>query len=527
MARSSRTPPVPANAGPEGAEKPLSAELVLPAGVSVLFRASIIIFAAFWVYSPVFHGGWLWDDDWYITNQPLLRDGSGLWKFWFRPGSWVEYYPIEETLLWIQWQLFGMDTLGYHLTTIGFHVLDSLLVWRLLAKLGLRKAWLGGLLFAVHPACVDSVAWISEVKNTLSLVPFLLAMCAWIDYEERQSPRDYGLALGFFLIAMLCKITMAPFFAVILLYAWWKRRRISRGDWIAATPFAMISFVLGWLTIACGAWYYRDHLRLVEEAPLGGFFLRLALAGQSLAVYFAHCFWPVQLLPIYPKWHVDPSAPLQFLPWLILAGVISWLWHKRKSWGRHVVLGLGFFAIFLAPFLGFLRVSYMTSTWIMDHFLYIPLIGIVGLIVAAIGSLEERIPAAKRIAFTGLITAVVALLAFEAHAYAGVFTDEESLWGYTLEHYPNSWLAHYNLGNALFESGKIPEAIEEYERALAINPRDAMAHNNLGIALAQTGELAQAREQFEAALRIVPALSSSQNNLAKVRTLQKAAPATN
>jgi hypothetical protein len=153
----------------------------------------------------------------------MTQSPTGLWSIWFEPGSQLDYYPIKASVQWLQWHLWGMDTLGYHLTNVVLHILSALLVWRLLSKFGLRLAWLGGLIFAIHPVQVESVAWIAELKNTLSLPPFLLAMCAWIDYEERGKAKDYFLALGLFLVAMLCKLTVVLFPLVILLYAWWRR----------------------------------------------------------------------------------------------------------------------------------------------------------------------------------------------------------------------------------------------------------------------------------------------------------------
>jgi Tfp pilus assembly protein PilF len=546
MAKRSKKKSAPARLVPAEDGTKSTAEVLAPSGLMTFLRAAVIIGVGLWIYSPAFHGDWLWDDDWYITNQPLLHDLSGLGKFWFQPGSWVEYYPIEETLLWIEWHLFGTDTLGYHLVTVALHLIDALLVWRLLHKLGLRKAWLGGLIFAVHPACVDSVAWIVETKNTLSLLPFLLAMGAWIDYEERHSPQDYILALALFLVAMLCKITMAPFPFIILLYAWWKRRRIAWSDVTASAPFLAVSLVLSWLTIACGAWYNQNMHRISDGVPVVTYPGRVALAGQSLAAYFAHCFWPVHLLPVYPQWRVDPSAPLQFLPWLVFAGVLYFLWRKRAGWGRHVLLGLGFFVILLAPFLGFTIVSYMDFTWIMDHFLYIPLIGTIGLVIAALGSIEDQVPAASRPALTGLTTALIALLAFESRGYAVAYTDEATLWGYTVEHNSQNWMAqdnlakallllnrpheavphfevalqlrpnrsqtHLNFGRALVQMDLVDQGIGEYDRALRLNPTDPDVYNQKGVALLQSGRIPEALAQFDQATKLRPNYATALNN---------------
>jgi len=478
-----------------------------------LLQALVIVAAGLWIYGPVLYGDWLWDDDRYITANPLLHDPERLWKAWFEPGSWVEYYPIEESVQWIQWCLWGNDTLGYHLTNVSLHVISALLVWRLLSKFGLPLAWLGGLIFAIHPVMVESVAWISELKNTLSLPPFLLAMCAWIDYEQHKRKQDYFLALGLFVVAMLCKITMALFPVVILLYAWWKRSHLGWNDLKASTPFFVISLVLGMTTVWSGIEFAHLYKAFPDVAPVGGFFSRLALAGLTISFYFSKCFWPVGLLPIYPQWPVNPPSLWQFLPWPILGGVIYWLWRRRKGWERHGLLGLGFFLIILGPFVGFKEISYMSFTWVMDHFLYIPIIGLIGLVVAALGQMKEKLPATARPYGIGMVAIVMALLAWESHGYSGMFINEETLWTYTLEHNPEAWSAHNNLGKVLLQKGEVHEAMEQFEQALQIRPDYAEAHYNLSLALLQIGRVREAIEQCEQALRIIPFFVEAHNNL--------------
>jgi tetratricopeptide (TPR) repeat protein len=479
-----------------------------------LLQVLLIVAAGFCVYLPALHGDWIWDDEWYITKNPLLQDPGALWKIWFVPGSWVEYYPIHETALWLQWQLWGNDTFGYHVINVALHVTSALLVWRLFAKLGLRLAWLGGFIFALHPVQVESVAWIVELKNTLSLPPFLLAMCAWVDYEDQGRPRDYFLALGLFLAAMLCKITMAPFPVVILLYAWWKRDRIGWRDLKAATPFFAISVTLGAGAIWVGNTYDQNTHTVPDVVVLGGILPRMALAGLSLSFYLWNCLWPVGLLSIYPQWTIEPSNLAQFLPWPILAGIACALWLKRATWGRHGLLGLGFFLLFLAPFLGFIAISYMEFTWVMDHFLYIPIIGLIGLLVAGLGQWEERLSPALRPWALGAISAAVVLMALESHAYASIFFNNETLWTYTVERNPASATAHNNLGAALTSAGKKSEALVQFRKAVHLQPDFPEAQDNLGAALMQEGRPSEAIGPLERGLQLKPDNVLTLNNLA-------------
>jgi len=475
----------------------------------LLLKALLIIVAGFWVFAPALHGDWLWDDGLLIRQNALVHDPAGLWKIWFEPGKLIDYLPITVSVEWLEWHLWDGDTLGYHLTNVILHILGALLVWRLFSKFDLRLAWLGGILFAIHPAVVESVAWISELKNTLSLPPFLLAMCAWIDYDRLGKRKDYFRALGLFLVAMLCKASMVMFPMVILLYAWWRRNRIGWNDLKACAPFLAVSLVLGLITLGF------LHPPLGEKSiQLGGLTSRLACAGQAMAFYFTKCVLPIGLLPIYPKWTIDPPSLAQLLPWPVLIGTIGWCWNNRTTWGRHVLLGLGFFLINLAPFLGFTPVAYMSYTWVMDHILYLPLIGLIGLAVAGSGQIDERLPRSYRPWGIGAMVLVLALLAAESHGYAGIFINQETLWTYTLQGNPDSEAAHNNLGLVFLNQGKLPEAIDQFEAALRTNPKIAIAHNGLGNALFLSGRAAEAIDHYQEALKIDPGYPEAHNGLA-------------
>jgi Tfp pilus assembly protein PilF len=469
-----------------------------------VLQVVVIAAAVLTIFWPVLHGDWLWDDDADVSDNIVIKSSTGLWSIWFVPGSQLDYYPIKASVQWVQWHLWGMDTLGYHLTNILLHIVDSLLVWRLLSKLNLKFAWLGGLLFAIHPANVESVAWIAELKNTLSQIPFLLAMIAWIDFDKNGKRQDYLLSLAWFLVAMLCKTTMALFPVVILLYAWWRRGRIGWGDAKASVPFFAVSLILGVVTLVCGIWFVQAHQQILPPAWAGGIASRLALAAASLTFYFCKCFWPVGLLPIYPKWNFDSPSLIDFLPWLIAAGVAAACWVKRRTWGRHVLLGLGFFCIMLAPFLGFKTVGYMDFTWVMDHFLYIPMIGLLGLALAGAEILDARLPRSNRPFTIGLVVILLALFGFGSWSYAGDFINQETLWTYTTQANPDAWLAHNNLGKALLARGESDRARVEFEVALRLRPDYPEAHNNLGDILLNTGQFPAAMEQFQMAVKSNP-----------------------
>jgi tetratricopeptide (TPR) repeat protein len=476
-------------------------------------QAALIALVTCWIYSPALNGDWLWDDTMYVSHNPLLSQPGRLFKAWFQPGSFIEYYPIEQTVQWVQWQLWGLNPLPYHITNVALHIVNALLVWRLLGKLGVKLAWLGGLLFAVHPVHVESVAWISELKNTLSLGPILLSLSAWVDFEERRDLRDYRLALGFFVVGMLCKISAAMFPFVILLYAWWKRGRIGGRDFYAAGPFFLVSLALGLTTISAGGIYLHHNHATAAAIPIGGLGAHLALAGTTLAYYFSEFFAPLDLLPVHPQWVVEPPSWLDMLPWLVFVGLFAWCWSARRSWGRNALLGLGFFFLNLLPFSGLHGISYMGFTWVMEHFLYLPSIGLVGLVAAALGDLDDRIASSSQVISTGLITLLIALLAFRSHWYAAAFTNSETFWEYAAESSPGSWMAQNNYGKALLEDGEYDKAIAHLRAAVAENPTLAGLHGDLGNALAQSGLPKMGMAEMRRALALDPYDASTNNNL--------------
>jgi tetratricopeptide (TPR) repeat protein len=471
--------------------------------------AVLIVLAGWFVFSPALRGGWLWDDDREITENLLLRDTGGLRLIWFAAAS-PDFFPLKSTVQWIEWRLWKNDPSGYHALSIILHLLSALLVWRLVRKLGVRFAWLGGLLFAIHPLTVESVAWISEQKNTLSLPPLLLAMCAWLDFDERKQWRDLVLAVILFAAAMLCKTSVVMFPLVLLLHAWWKRGKITSRDLVCSLPFFTVSLVLGLVTV----WFQQHHAIGDWAIPVGGYLTRLARAGLALCFYLSKSIVPVRLLPMYPRWNVDPPAIVQFLPWLFIGGVASWLWAKRSvAWARHGLFGFGCFAVNLAPVLGFVAMAYMRYTWVADHFAYLSLVPITGLAAAGAATLYQRVAVEWRPVAIAAAGGLVLALVLASRGYAGVFQNEETLWRHTLQHNPQAWAAHHNLGTTLLRSSRWEQAAQHFERAAALKPDFADAQNNLGVALLHLNRAEEAWGHFQQALSLKPDYPEAHTNL--------------
>ena len=474
-------------------------------------QAATIILAAAWVYAPAFNGSWLWDDDIDITGNRLLREPGALAKIWFTPPG-PDYYPLKTTAQWCQWRLWGEHPLGYHLTNVALHILGALLFWRLLRQVGVRLAWVGGLLFAVHPLAVESVAWIVELKNTLSLPLFLGALGAYLDWDAdrrpggRGRPRTYLLSLVLFLAAILAKSSAVMLPVVLLLHAWWRRGRIARTDLAASAGFFAISAASG----AVAIWMQRHYSIGAEVIRVGGVLPRIALAGLAAAFYLAKSIFPFGLSAIYPRWTIDPPTAVQFLPWLVFAILAFWFWSRRAGWGRHALFGLGFFIANLLPVIGFVTISHMRFTWVMDHLAYLPLLGIVGLGAAGLDAWHRRTRPWVPVLACAL---VCGLFAWQGRTRAAVFRDQESLWTDTLRHDPDAWLAQNNLGIELLKKGRTAEAVARLREAVRLHPDTPEAENYLGFALAQGGRLDEALPHYEKAILLKGAYGDAHDNL--------------
>jgi len=470
----------------------------------------VIALAATWIYSPCLQGTWLWDDGLEITQNPALRAAGGWWRPWIHPEG-MDYFPLKSSLQWVEWHLWGAHPLGYHVVNLALHVASALLVWRLLRLLGVRAAFVGGLLFAVHPLAVESVAWIAEFKNTLSLPLLLLASIAYVEHEREGRRAAWIRSLGWFFAALVCKTSVVMFPLVLLLYCWWRRGWIGRRDLLAALPFFAVALALGAATV----WFQSTRSIGIAGIPqsLG---TRLAQAGWSIVAYARMCVWPAGLAPVYSPAAGSPPA---LLPWMGICAVLGIFWLRRADWGRHALLGTGWFLLNLVPVLGIIPMAYYRVSPRADHFVYLPLVGGVGLAAAALGAaftaLEKRSAPgfSVRLSFAFGAGAVALALAVEAHAYSAAFHDEKALWSYAVKRDPAAWLARNNLGKALYQEGHPADAADQFRRAIALEPDSPEAHANLGNCLQAEGLAEGARREYAAALAINPRFAGARYDL--------------
>ncbi len=472
-------------------------------------RVAVLALAVWWIYAPALHGDWLWDDNSEITTNRELRDPAGWWHAWVAPAG-PDYFPLKTDVQWLQWRAWGgASTLGYHLANVALHLASALLAWRILRRLGLRFAWLGGLLFAVHPIAVESVAWIAELKNALSLPLLLLAFDAWLDFEERAVRSAYVRAWLWFLAALLSKSSVVMFPVVLGLLAWWKRGRISRLDAVRLAPFYLFSLLLGLVTIS-----FQRRAMSGWQPPESGVLECVANAGRAFAFYLGKCLWPDALAPIYTRWSEGNALAAGVAAWLAIAAMVVVCWRARATWGRHALLGLGFFGINLVPVLGLVPMSYQHIAPVADHFAYVSLLGVTGLVVAVGETLASRGEPTRRWALSLALSGAAGALAITSRSYAAAFAGPEALWTLAIERNPQAWLARNNLGALRLKQERWAEAATQLEAAIRFWPYDAPAHTNLGSALAHLGRLDEALAQQREAVRLEPDSADAHFNLA-------------
>ncbi|HUI07690.1 MAG TPA: hypothetical protein VL486_11875 [Verrucomicrobiae bacterium] len=219
--------------------------------------ATALVVLVLVAYLPALRGGFLWDDNAYVTENQALRTPNGLGEIWFKPGTTPQYYPLVFTSFWLEYRLWRLQPFGYHLVNVLLHAANAVLLWRVLRRLEIAGAWWAAAIFALHPVMVESVAWVTERKNVLSCLFYLLAALAYFRFRpltngsvvRARDWRFYPLSLAFFLCALLSKTVTCSLPAVLVLLLWWKGGRIEKRDARALAPLFGLGAALGLMTV--------------------------------------------------------------------------------------------------------------------------------------------------------------------------------------------------------------------------------------------------------------------------------------
>ena len=497
-----------------------------------LLLAAAIAAITFAAYIPAMRGGFAWDDSVQITDNPLIKDPAGLRRFWFGAEA-MDYFPLTLATHWLEWRLWGLHAAGYHAVNVLLHAISAVLVWRVLRRLDVPGAWLAGALFAVHPVAADSVAWISERKNTLSMALYLASLLAWLRFDtvsshhddptgatndNRQSAfakatadksaignRHYLLSLGLFLFALLAKTSVVILPFVLLLCAWRRRGGISRRDIARSVPFFALAVALGLVTI----WFQRHNAIHGMTVRSEGAASRLAASGWIAWFYLYKLLLPAGLCAIYPRWKVDGASAAAYLPLALLAAGLVWLWMRRKGSGRAPLFAAAYFLIALLPVLGVVNMLFMGLSLVADHFQYLAMIGVIAFAAAVLARAASARGWAGRAGVAACIGCVVVLGVLTWNR-AGLYGDEERLWQDNLAKNPSA--AVYNaLGVARSYAGRHDQALECFDAAIRLKPELAEYRVNRAAAFEGLGRFEEAIRDYDEALRLRPSDAATYN----------------
>ena len=475
-------------------------------------------------YGPALRGQLVWDDASHVT-RPDLRGWDGLRRIWFEVGATEQYYPVLHSAFWAEHHLWGDAVLGYHLANAVLHAAGCALLALALLRLGrlgpgdtaglpAGTAPLAAVLFAVHPVAVESVAWISEQKNTLSLIFYLLAGLAFLRFRHRRTWPTYLLATALFLLALGTKSVTSSLPAALLVVLWWRTGRVDwRRDGVPLLPWFAAAAGMGFLT----AWIERTVIG-ASGAPFA-FSLgqRLLLASRDIWFYLGTLAWPARLLFFYPRWNVARETAGWYGYLAATLAVTALCFALRRRWRGPLGAWL-FFVGTLFPALGFFNVYPFLFSYVADHFQYLACLGIITAVAAGIAGLFARTGIPSRAAAGLVALLAVSSLGFATHRQAGDYRDGPTLYRAILAGNPACWKAHELLGEALAGlPGGAAAAAAEFEATVALKPDEGEAHNNLGgLLLSQPGREADAARHLRLAAQFSPYLSEAHLNLGRL-----------
>ena len=459
-------------------------------------------------------GGLVWDDFIWSQSQ-AVREWSGLGAIWSWPTrieGEVHYWPLTYTTFWLEHKIWGLAPAGYHVVNVLLHLLNSLLVWRLLLRLAVPGAWVAAAVFAVHPVHVESVAWIIERKDVLSGLFYLTAVLVWLRFLEQPRPWRYGLALLLFAAGLLSKSIVVTLPVALLILQWWKEGRITGLDLKRVAPFFPVALLITAVDLAS---FGSRHGILDYSLPE-----RMLLASRALWFYAGKLAWPTDLAVIYPRWDVSLGDAWA---WLYLAGataLAATLWFIRHRVGRGPLAGALFFAVTLSPVLGLVNFGFMKYSFVADRFQYLAGIGVMAVLIGAAVHGAGRLSAGLKSGAAGLMVVVLALLGTTTWRQADIYRDTVTLFSHIVSLNPAARNAHIYLSSALSRAGRPEEALAAARIAVEKRPDHADAYATLGALLISTERFVEAEEILGRALEIDPSHKENRHNIAELLRVQ-------
>jgi tetratricopeptide (TPR) repeat protein len=488
---------------------------------------TVVIFAVFWQVNQFDFINF--DDNVYVTQNSHIQ--SGLTAEGVRWAFSTKYFGLWNPLVWLSfmfdYQLYGLNAGGYHLTNLILHIMSALLLFWLFNRMTgaiWRSAFVAAL-FALHPLHVESVAWIAERKDVFSAFFWMLTLCLYVYYTEKPVIRRYLSVLFCFACALMSKPMVITLPIVMILLDYWPLRRFDskKSNLILWQLKEKINFFILSAALVINTFYSTQNAALItlydvssqpKEFPL---FYRIANALVAFVTYLEKTLWPHDMAILYPfsdqipLWQVLGASLL-----ILLISVAVIVMMKRLP---YLFVGWMWYAITIAPVIGIIQISTTAPYAMADRYHYLPSIGLAVMMAWGIPALIKSEEIRKELLLpAGII--FLAIISFLSWNQCGYWKNSITLFSHALHVTKDNVLAHNNLGFALFNEGKIEEAIDNYNKALRIIPDNIPSYNHRGIAYATLGQYQRAIEDFNEAIRLGPKVAQAYNNRGYVYLMQ-------
>jgi len=468
----------------------------------------VIAFAAF--FPSLRNGFTLWDDDLYVTDNPVIMTlSTASVRHILSTFQLGFYHPLTLLSFMAEYHFFRLNPFPYHLTNLILHTLNTILVFLFIVLLCKDRfgAAVTAILFCIHPLHVESVAWIAERKDVLSAFFLLGTLTAYLSYRERSSRSAYILSLVLYLLSFLAKPVGLTAPLLLILCDWLQRRTIDRKSLIDKAPYAVIALVF-----AAVAFLAEKKVGAINRTGAVTSIDNLLIGCHALIFYIYKSVFPLGLSAVYPPpERIDGHLTFFFflapVGVLILAAAVF----LARNRARAAAFGSLFYAVSILPVL---QIVPITWTIAADRYTYLPLIGLFYLAGAGCSWIYARVSRPTRAAVMIIIALAALSLGSLTRQRCAVWHDSVSLWSDVIRSYPRFALAYMNRGYAFSVRGQFLEAIADYDKAILIDPSDAETLNNRGSAYAAIGARDRAIAEYSASLAIKPANMKALNNRA-------------
>ncbi len=440
------------------------------------------------------------DDGVYVTENSNIRTGINLqnlkWSlFSVVDGNW---HPLTWLSLMLDYQLYGLNAGGYHMTNLVLHIFSTLLLFRLFSHMtgALWRSAFVAALFGIHPLHVESVAWIAERKDVLSGFFWMLTLCLYVYYTEKPLIRRYLLVLFSFVLALMSKPIVVTLPVILILLDYWPLNRFKsqKGNFFIwqlkeKLPLFLLSIAISCITL------FAHFKPLVKYYPL---YYRIINAPVAFVIYLERILWPYDLVFYYPFsmhipiWHVFGSI------FLIIVFTVSVIFMGKKH--PYLLVGWVWHTLTIIPVIGIIKNGLIAMA---DRYTYLSAIGLAVMLVWGIPALITSEKIRKYFLFPAGIVFLVAM-ALLARQQCGYWQNSTALSKHALDVTKNNHMAHGVLANTFFNEGKIEEAINHFNEALRINPHYYDAYKNRGLCYFKHGQYHRAIEDLNKAILLRP-----------------------